>query len=72
MNYEIVGLIGTLIVMLSFTQKEIVKVRVINAVGSAFFVIYGILIGSISNWLLNGAIIIIHIINLVKKKRSEG
>ena len=70
MNYEIIGLLGTLFVMLSFTRKQITQIRIINAIGAVFFVIYGILINSLSTWVLNGAIIVIQIYNLIKK-RSE-
>ena len=61
MNYEIIGLLGTLFVMLSFTRKQITQIRIINAIGAVFFVIYGILINSLSTWVLNGAIIVIQI-----------
>jgi hypothetical protein len=68
MNYEIIGLIGTLFVLISFAQTDILKIRAINLVGALLFVAYGILIGSVSNWLLNGIIVIIQVYKLIKKK----
>ena len=67
MNYEIIGLLATLFVLLSFLMKKIELVRIINIIGATLFVVYGILINSLSTWLLNGVLIIIHIIYLVKK-----
>ena len=65
---ELIGITGTLFVLLSFLMKEIKKVRIINIVGAILFVAYGILIGAISTWLLNGILIIIHIIYLKKEQ----
>ncbi len=63
---EIFGLIAGVLVMLSyiFTGK---KLRVINLVGSIFFVIYGIKLGGVSVVVLNGACIIIHLYYLLKE-----
>ena len=37
--------------------------------GSALFVLYGALIGAYSNILLNGALIIVHVVKLWKMKK---
>lgn len=63
---ELVGITGTLFVLLSFSMKDLVKVRTINIVGAALFVIYGLLIGALSTWLLNGVLIMIHCAFLVR------
>lgn len=73
MNYEIIGLTATLFVLLSFLMKRIELVRIINIIGAALFVVYGICINALSTWVLNGALIVIHIvyltIYLIKKKK---
>jgi hypothetical protein len=66
--YEIIGLLGTLFVLLSFLMKDLKKVRIINIIGAVLFVVYGVLINAYSTWILNGVLIIIHIIFLVKHK----
>ena len=66
--YEIIGLLGTLFVLLSFLMKDLKKVRIINIIGAVLFVVYGFLINAYSTWILNGVLIIIHIIFLVKRK----
>lgn len=38
--------------------------------GSVLFVLYGALIGAYSNILLNGALIIVHLVKLHKMKRA--
>ena len=66
--FEIIGIAGTLFVLLSFLMKDLKKVRIINIIGAILFVIYGILINAYSTWILNGVLIIIHIIFLVRRK----
>ena len=67
--YELIGLAGTLFVLLSFLMKDLTKVRIINIIGALLFVIYGICINAWSTWILNAILIIIHIIYLVKKNK---
>ncbi len=64
--FEIIGIAGTLFVLLSFLMKDLIKVRIINIVGAVLFVVYGLLIGALSTWLLNGILVIIHIVYLLK------
>lgn len=66
--FEIIGLLGTLFVLLSFLMKDLKKVRIINIIGAVLFVVYGVLINAYSTWILNGVLIIIHIIFLTKRK----
>lgn len=63
---EVLGLTATLIVLISFCFKKEKLIRIINAIGAFIFVIYGLLLPSISTSILNGALIIIHIFNLLK------
>ena len=60
MDYEFIGIAATLFVLLSFLMKDAAKIRKINIVGAALFVVYGLLIGSISVWLLNAVLLLIH------------
>ena len=63
--FELIGIAGTLFVLLSFLMKDLKKVRIINIIGATLFVIYGLLIGALSTWLLNGILIIVHIVYLI-------
>lgn len=67
--YELVGIAGTLFVLLSFLMKDLTKVRVINIIGAVLFVIYGLLIGAFATWLLNGVLVAVHIVYLIKGKK---
>lgn len=66
MNPEWVGIAGTVLVLLAFCTNNEKSIRLLDMVGAALFVLYGALIGALSNILLNGALIAIHIVKLYK------
>jgi uncharacterized protein with PQ loop repeat len=66
---EIVGYAASLLVLVSFLMKDIRKLRMINSLGCALFVIYGVLLGF--SWpiiLTNTAILVINARALTRKK----
>ena len=70
MHHEILGIVATLFVLLSFLFTDEKRIRPINAIGAALFVVYGVIIGAHSVYILNGALIVIHIYKLVKHRKS--
>lgn len=70
-NLEIIGIIATLFVLASFLMSGEKNIRIINIVGALIFVVYGILIGALSVWILNGALFFIHIYKLYKLKKHN-
>lgn len=70
-NIEIVGLIAALFVLISFLTSREKNIRVINIVAALIFVVYGILIGALSVWILNGALFFIHIYKLYKLNKQN-
>ena len=69
MNVEIIGTIASLIVLLSFVVTDEVRIRMINVCGAALFVVYGVMSGAFSVWLLNGILILVHGWYLLKEGR---
>lgn len=65
-NNELIGIFATIFVLVSFLMKGEKLIRIINILGAILFVIYGAFIGSVSVWLLNGCLILIHIVKLKK------
>lgn len=57
---EMLGYIATALVAASFLLKDVVKLRLVNAIGGACFVVYGLLIGSVPVALLNTFIVCIN------------
>lgn len=68
---ELIGYIGSAVLLISFLMPKINTLRVVNTVGCAIFVIYGILLSF--KWpiiITNAAIILINIYYLRKGKKS--
>lgn len=76
---ELVGIIASAVVLSSmlFNSTSVKRnkiMRVINAIGSLIFIVYGILINSISVVIMNSAMIVIcaiHFIILIKTNKKE-
>lgn len=64
MKYELIGLLGTIFVLLSFIQNDEKKIRKINILGAVLFVCYGLITKTYSTAFLNFCLCIIHIIKL--------
>lgn len=71
MRYEIFGLIGTVLILIGFLSNSEKTIRIFDMAGSAMFVLYGALIGAYSNIILNGALIIVHIVKLCRMKGAQ-
>jgi len=71
MAIEVIGIVATIIVLLSFVFKEPVQIRAVNAIGAVLFVIYGIMINALSVWLLNLILIVIQLYNIIDLKKRK-
>lgn len=72
---EAIGISATCLIFIGFLFKGELKIRVFNAIGSILFVIHGLLMGTFSVWLLNGACLILNIwkiYQLYKEKHDEA
>ncbi len=68
---EIVGYIGSLGILISFLMKDMLKLRIVNTFGCAFFVLYGILLNSIPVIATNGIIICINLYYIFKTQNKS-
>lgn len=67
---ELVGYMAMALLLVSFMMKDVTKLRIINSVGCAFFVAYGVLL--VTSWpiiITNSAIISINLYYLLLKKQ---
>lgn len=72
MNYEIIGLIASIFVLVSFIPKEIKWIRCVNIIGCIVWIIYGILSGALSVWIMNLLVMIVHLFHLVKYSKRNN
>jgi len=68
-NVEIIGWIGSTFVLFSF-MFDGWKMRVLNGIGAAMWLGYGLIQGSLSLAFLNGIIICIHIFKVIQNSNK--
>lgn len=70
MLVEILGIVASLFVISAFLFKNVKIIRLLDAVGALLYVIYGILIHSYANILLNTVLIAVQIYHLHKLNKK--
>ncbi len=65
---EIFGYIGTALVLLSMMMTSMNKLRIVNIAGNAVTMIYSIVVNAWPVVFLNGGIIIVNVIQLVRAR----
>lgn len=71
MLVEILGIVASLFVISAFLFKNVKVIRLLDAVGALLYVIYGILIHSYANILLNTVLIVVQIYHLYKLNKNS-
>ncbi|WP_069132869.1 GNAT family N-acetyltransferase [Rhodohalobacter halophilus] len=69
--YELIGYLASLLVAISLMMSAIVKLRIINLIGSLTFTIYGVLIDAWPVALMNALIVFVNIYYLIKIYRDD-
>lgn len=70
-NIEVIGIIADIFLFASFTFNNVRKIRILNMIGSALFVIYGIYLNAFSIYVFNGACIILQIYKLMRDNKQS-
>lgn len=68
---EWLGIVGGIVVVVSFVMKGEIKMRVVNFIGAALFIVYGFFIGSISVVLLNFILAGVQVYKVYKKMKGK-
>lgn len=68
---ELVGYLGSTLIIISLLMTRILRLRVIGLLGSATFLIYGLLIGSIPIMITNTVIIVINAVFLWRANQID-
>lgn len=71
MIIEVIGYVGSVLVVVSMLMSSLVKLRVVNSVGAGIFAGYALLIHSYPTALMNACLVAINIYNLVKLKKMD-
>lgn len=68
---DILGWIGTALILYSFTLNDIKKLRIVNAIGSIAWILYGIKLNIMPTIFVNVCVLIIHCHWLLKNTKSK-
>ena len=71
MIIEAIGYLGSALVLVSFLMASVVKLRIINSIGSIIFTIYAFIIHSYPTALMNLCLVLINIYYLVKMSNTS-
>ena len=68
---DILGWIGTALILYSFTLNDIKKLRIVNMIGSIAWILYGIKTGIMPTIFVNVCVLIIHSIWLIRNRNNK-
>ena len=68
---DILGWIGTALILYSFTLNDIKKLRIVNMLGSIAWITYGIQTGIMPTIFVNVCVLIIHAVWLYKNRNKN-
>ena len=68
---DILGWIGTGLILYSFTLNNIKKLRIVNMIGSIAWILYGIKTGIMPTIFVNVCVLIIHSIWLIRNRNNK-
>ncbi|PKM70118.1 MAG: hypothetical protein CVU94_00690 [Firmicutes bacterium HGW-Firmicutes-19] len=69
---EYIGLAGTVTVLIAFTRKGELQIRLVSLIGAILFLIYGILLSATSVILLNWILIGVHVQRIIKLRKEKA
>lgn len=72
MIIELVGYLGSVLVVVSMLMTSVVKLRVVNTVGASIFAVYALIIHSYPTALMNGCLVVINLYNLSRLLKKEN
>lgn len=67
---ELLGYVATFFVAASFLCKSIARLRIVNSIGAAMFVVYSLIIGAYPVALLNGFLVCVNAYQLWRLKQE--
>ena len=68
---EMIGYLGSALVVVSMLMSSVIRLRVINTIGSGIFAMYALMIHSYPTALMNFFLVAINVYNLIKLSRKD-
>ena len=71
MMIEMIGYLGSILVVVSMLMSSVLKLRIINSIGSCIFAIYALIIHSYPTALMNFCLVMINFYNMAKLLKHD-
>ena len=71
MMIEMIGYIGSALVLVSFLMASVFKLRIVNTIGSTIFTVYAFIIHSYPTAIMNICLVLINLYYLIKMSNTE-
>ena len=68
---ELIGIMASVVIVISFFMNGESKLRTLNIVGSIVFIVYGVLIGSVSVVFLNAVSTIVNVVKIHRLRKEK-
>ena len=68
---EMIGYLGSILVVVSMLMSSVVRLRIINTIGSGIFAAYALMIHSYPTALMNACLVGINVYNLVRLRQAD-
>ncbi|MBR0136847.1 MAG: YgjV family protein, partial [Erysipelotrichaceae bacterium] len=68
---EAVGYLGSFLVLVSFLMTSVIKLRIVNTIGSLIFMIYALIIKSYPTAVMNACLVLINLRFLWKMRQPD-
>lgn len=69
-NYDILGYIGTALILISFLIDNVFKLRLVNTIGAVFWFSYGIFAHANPTIVANFSVILVHSYWFIKNRKD--
>ena len=70
MIVELVGYLGSILVVVSVLMTSMVKLRIVNSIGASIFTVYALIIQSYPTALMNFSLVVINLYYLARMKKE--
>ena len=71
MQYEWIGILGSVMIIIAFTNKNEKLIRILDCIGASLFIIYGFLTHTWATVFLNLALMVVHIVRFIQMRKEK-
>lgn len=71
MQYEWLGIVGSILIIIAFVNKDEKKIRILDCIGAVLFILYGFVTKTWSTMFLNAVLVLVHLSRFREMKRGE-